>query len=172
MTILYLINNPVAYRRFQKEIDEAYADGRASSPIKDSEARNIPYIQAVMREGFRMIPPVISGFFYKVVPKEGDKICGHFVPGGTKIATGAALPAMVRSKEIWGEDADAFRPERWLEADQDRLQAMIKVLDFGFGNGQFQCLGKPLALMTITKTVVEVFFPLKQNCHRTTTVSY
>lgn len=67
-----------------KEIDEGIADGRISSPITDAEAKQLPYLQAIIKEGLRILPPV-SGLMDKEVPPEGDTIDGYFVPGGTKI---------------------------------------------------------------------------------------
>ena len=70
--------------RLRAEIDEAVGNGSISSPIEDSEARTLLYLQACIKEGLRMFPPVTS-LFPKVVPPEGDTINGVFLPGGTEI---------------------------------------------------------------------------------------
>jgi len=67
-----------------KEIDEGIANGKISSPITDNEAKQLPYLQATIKEGLRICPPV-SGLMDKEVPPEGDTVDGVFVPGGTKI---------------------------------------------------------------------------------------
>lgn len=61
-----------------------------------------------------MRPPT-PGLFPKSVPPGGDTIRGQFVPGGT--AVGMNLGALVLNKQIFGEDAHLFRPERFLEDD-------------------------------------------------------
>lgn len=43
---------------------------------------------------------------------------GFELPAGTRVAMGAAIYAMCRSRLVFGEDADVFRPERWLEAEE------------------------------------------------------
>lgn len=100
-----------------------------------------------------MWPPV-SGLGFKRVPPGGEHINGYFVPGGTEI--GQAFLAVGRSKRIWGADADIFRPERWLCASPDDLKRMNHAVDTHFGGGKFSCLGKPIAMMELNKTVYEV----------------
>lgn len=104
-----------------------------------------------------MWPPV-AGLGFKQVPPEGDTINGFFVPGGTQVGQG--FYAVGRSRLVWGDDADVFRPERWLLADEDRLRDMAAALDTHFGHGKYSCLGKPIALMEIHKAVFEVGTPI------------
>lgn len=83
-TFLNIISNPQIYARIVKEIDEGIVNGKISSPITDEEAKQLPYLQAIIKEGLRILPPV-SGLMDKEVPPEGDIIDGYQVPGGTKI---------------------------------------------------------------------------------------
>lgn len=124
-----------------------------SSPIRESEARQMPYLQAIIKEGLRMFPPVV-GLMSKEVPPDGDVINNKFVPGGTKIGFGAY--AIFRDKEAWGQDAETFRPERWLEVSPEKLKEMEATLELVFGYGRYQCLGKTLAIMELNKIFVEV----------------
>lgn len=153
MTLLCLITTPTSYTTLQKEIDTAIREGKISYPIAESEAKKLPYLQAVIREGLRMYPPV-TGLGSKQVPKGGDLINGHFVPEGTQVGTNYF--GLMRCKDIWGNDADVFRPERWLEADDDRERIMNGVVDLAFGYGKYSCLGKPIAMMELNKIFVEV----------------
>jgi cytochrome P450 len=153
MTLLCLLTNPSAYSALQREIDDAVSAGNLSSPVADSESKNMPYLQAVIKEGLRYYPPVL-GLGSKQVPQGGDVINGYFVPEGTQI--GMNFFGLMRSKEIWGPDADVFRPERWLEADADRARWMSAVVDLDFGFGKYQCLGKPIAMMELNKIFVEL----------------
>jgi cytochrome P450 len=106
---LHLLCNPSAYRKLQKEIDDGIASGKISSPIKHSEARELPYLQAVIKEGLRVIPAA-AGAFFKTVPPGGDTIDGKFIPGGTQL--GSSPFGIHNSKKIFGPDADTFNPER------------------------------------------------------------
>ena len=100
-----------------------------------------------------MVPPAIVGFS-KRVPAGGDTICGRFVPGGTEIMVN--MCEMLRNKVVFGEDADAFRPERFLECNEETQARMLKVMDLAFGHGRWMCPGKTLAWMELNKVFVEV----------------
>ena len=112
MTLVALISTPHAYRRLLREIDSTVASG-AISPfpgiISDAAAKKLPYLQAVIREGLRLWPPS-NGLMQKDVPIGGVTLHGHFLPAGTHMAQN--LYGIGRLKNIWGEDADLFRPER------------------------------------------------------------
>lgn len=153
IVMLHLLANPPTYNRLQAEIDGAIASGKISSPIKDSEARQLPYLQAVIKEGLRILPPA-GGAFFKEVPPGGDVIDGKFIPGGTQIATSPL--AIHHSKKTFGDDAEVYRPERWIEADEERLAKMQSTVDIVFHYGKWQCPGKTVALMEFNKIFVEV----------------
>lgn len=155
-TLLHLIGNPTAYKSLQREIDQGIAAGSISSPIKDSEARKLPYLQAVIKEGLRIWPPV-TGLMSKTVPPGGDILNGVFVPGGTEV--GYCAWGLQRIKSIYGEDADMFRPERWLECDADKLKEMNRNVELVFVYGKWQCPGKDVAAIELNKVFVEVSLP-------------
>ncbi|KAH8175174.1 cytochrome p450 domain-containing protein [Sarocladium implicatum] len=151
--LVSLLSNPSAYRKLQKEIDDGIKASKISSPVTDAEARQLPYLQAAVKEGLRIKAPA-AGPLFKTVPPEGDVIDGKFIPGGTQIGTSPF--GIYHSKEVFGDDASLFRPERWLEADEERVAVMSGVVDLVFSVGKYQCLGKPVALMEINKIFVEL----------------
>ncbi len=151
--LLSLLSNPTAYAKLQREIDDSIAAGTISSPVTNTEARQLSYLQAAIKEGLRLKAPA-AGPLFKTVPPEGDLIDGKQIPGGTQIGTSPF--AIYHSKEVFGEDASLFLPERWLEADEHRVGLMSRVVDLVFSAGKYQCLGKPVALMELNKFFVEV----------------
>jgi len=152
--MLYIMTNHRVYAKLQAEIDEGTKNNRISSPvIKDSEARKLPYLQAVIREGLR-IWPAATGLMSKVTPPEGDTINGLFVPGGVNI--GSNLWSILRSTETFGQDSDCFRPERWLEASPEIYTHMERVGELIWGYGKYKCLGRNVALMELNKIFVEL----------------
>lgn len=158
--MLYLVSNPRVYAKLQREVDATVADGSAApSPaiIPDTVARKLPYLQAVIKEGIRIHPPVTSET-PKRVPAGGEvyTVDGNQVhlPGG--IDVGLSILGMFRRQGIFGEDVDLFRPERWLVEDEGKLATMNRTVDLVFSYGKYQCLGRPIALMEMGKTVFEV----------------
>ena len=74
-----------------------------------------------MKEALR-IHPGVAFPLERYVPPEGAVICGKAVPGGTNVSVNAAVIHM--DKNIFGPDADQFRPERWIDASPDQLKLM------------------------------------------------
>lgn len=164
--MLYIMSHPRVYAKLQAEIDGAVKAGNApASPeiISEIEARRLPYLSAVIREGMRVHPPVVN-LFSRVTPKEGDLVVvdgkEYFIPGGTMI--GYSAWSMHRNnKTLYGDDAEVFRPERWfvdesIPAEKERLTQMYKVNDMIFGHGRWQCLGRVVALIELHKTIFEL----------------
>ncbi|KAI1801478.1 cytochrome P450 [Daldinia bambusicola] len=152
-TLLHLLSAPQVYRKLKDEISSAVQDGKVSSPITYSEAKGLPYLQAVVYEGLR-IRPITSSLMAKAVPPGGDTIDGKFIPGGTSIGTNFLM--LLRSKEVFGEDADFFRPERYLEVDQNTRVEMQRHVELMFGYGRWLCSGKLIAFMELNKIYFEL----------------
>ena len=123
-----------------------------SYPIRHTEAKKLPYLQACIFEGLRKFPP-LSQLRERLMPPEGDIINGHRIPGGTFIGLnvwGSQLD------KVFGKDPEVFRPDRWLIKDEGRLHAMHETLELIFGHGSTKCLGMPMAMMELNKVIFEV----------------
>jgi cytochrome P450 len=154
ITLMFLIASPDAYAKLRTEIDDAVAAGNISHPVVTyAEAMKLPYLDAVIWEGMRLWPPLI-GFLTKLAPKGGDTVNDIFYPEGTEICV---CPMGVgRHKDIFGEDADIFRPDRWTEADAAARNKYERTTEVVFGSGRFTCLGKNIAMIELHKVFVEV----------------
>ena len=163
-TMLYVITHNRIYRRLQAEVDASVRSGAAPAApeiARDATLKSLPYLQAVVREGLRILPPVTDQV-PKKVPPGGDRVTvegkEYYLPGGTDISYNAW--GVHRDRAMFGEDADVFRPERWLveenKIDESKLTAMRRTNELIFGYGKYQCLGKPIALMEIAKVIFEV----------------
>ncbi|EFQ32837.1 cytochrome P450 [Colletotrichum graminicola M1.001] len=152
-TFLYTMTSPRTYNTLKQEIATAIAEGRISSPITYEEGKKLPYLQAVIYEGLRMNAP-FTGLCAKEVPPEGDTIDGKFIPGGTRIAQN--FWGTLRRFDVFGKDADLFRPERWIEADEAARDKMQKTTELAFGYGRWGCAGKSVAFMELNKIYVEL----------------
>lgn len=158
-TMLFLMTHPATYRTLQDEIDAAVATGKVSRPVIEThQAQQLPYLQAVIREGMR-IWPAVTGLLSKVTPPEGDTIeldgKTVFLPGNTNI--GYCAWGVHRSTAVFGEDAHVFRPERWLvEQSEERLGRMQRTAELIWGYGKYQCLGRNVATIELNKVFFEV----------------
>lgn len=161
-TLRYILATPRVYMKLQHEIDQTVASGTFHSEIiPDAVAKHLVYLQAVLWEGLRIRPPV-SAISPKRVPQGGQIVVvdgtSVFLPGGTNI--GSSVSGINGRKDIFGEDVDVFRPERWIPnedgTDADRIPEMKRATDLIFGHGKYQCLGKNIAWMEYGKAIFEV----------------
>jgi cytochrome P450 len=154
MAIYLISTNPTVYQSLMAELDSALAEERISRPvIHDAEARALPYLQACIRETIRYYPPV-TGLLAKQAPPEGDTFNGYFIPGGTQIAWN--ILGILRDEKMFGEEVDAFRPERWLNKSEEEYAKMDETVMLVFGYGRFGCLGRPVAHIEMNKVIAEV----------------
>lgn len=119
---------------------------------RSDTASNPIYLEAALRETLRLYPPV--PFTTKDASRDVVLSDGTPIRAGTTV--GLAFYAMGRDRYVWGEDADQFRPERWLEASTDGRGLQIKGLSAfmftAFNAGSRTCLGANLATLEL-KTV-------------------
>ncbi|TVY80948.1 Cytochrome P450 monooxygenase [Lachnellula suecica] len=157
-TFLHILSTPRTYSTLRSEIDAAIEHKKISSPITDTEAKALPYLQAVILEGLRIFPPV-TGMMSKSVPPGGDIIMGVKVPAGTQI--GVCAFGKTHSTATFGPDASVFRPERWLEfgdsaEEKEREKRMRMVVDEIFSSGKWTCPGNSVAKIELNKVFVEL----------------
>ena len=148
-----LVKHPRVYTKLMEELDEAARNGtiaeREHGKVSWAESQKLPYLDAVIQEAFR-IHPAAGLILERVVPPQGIDILGERIPGGTIVGCNAWV--LHRRPEIFGTDADVFRPERWLEAKPDQLREMRSTM-FQFGAGARTCIGKNISLLEIYKLV-------------------
>ena len=130
-----LLRNPQVLLKAKKELEQTIGKG---NPVEESNINHLPYLQAIIKETFRMHPPIPL-----LLPRRAGadaEICGFTVPEGAQVLVNAW--AIGRDPSIW-EIPSAFMPERFLGSEID-----VKGRDFGlipFGAGRRICPGLPLA---------------------------
>lgn len=110
----FVLSSPAVYSKLLAEIDDAHRSGKLSTMISYSEAQNLPYFQACLKEAMRLRPAVGLNIS-RLVPAGGATIDGSFYPEGTEACVNAWV--VHRDRGVFGEDADVYRPERWLEGN-------------------------------------------------------
>lgn len=157
----YLLRNPSTYQRLQKELNDATTSGQiAQSPsglITWAESQTLPYLDAVIKESFRLHPA--AGLpLERITPADGIQIGSHHIPGGTIVGCSAwvihrHIPTFCPSQhDPSAYPIDSFIPERWLDCSPDQRKEMEGTL-FQFGAGSRTCIGKNISLLEIYKLV-------------------
>ncbi|KAI0528457.1 cytochrome P450 [Xylaria digitata] len=154
-----VIANPGVQKKLQDELDQAYIDWGLHKEGREftfKEIEKLPYLSAVITESTR-IHPSIQYQLPRYVPDEGVQLGSHFVKKGA--ICGISPRSMNRSKEIFGPDADVFRPERWLpqfSGDEERIKQQSLLLST-FGMGSRGCVGRNLATVEMYKYIAQFF---------------
>lgn len=147
-----VIQNPKIHARLREEIQRFEANGQLAPDIVTYEqTQKLPYFMACIKESLRYSPstPFIMP---RVVSKGGIEINSIFVPEGTEI--GANPYVVHRDREVFGDDAFAFNPDRWLFSDERSKEMDRYILSWGYGARV--CLGKNIAQMITQKICLEV----------------
>ncbi|KIX93851.1 uncharacterized protein Z520_10476 [Fonsecaea multimorphosa CBS 102226] len=145
--LYYLMKTPAAMETLVDEILAASASGKLSPSIRYAEAIELPYLVACIKEGLR-IHPSVGMSLPRHVPPGGATISGRFFPGGTRVGINAAVVHF--DKNVFGDDALQFVPERWLQGEASvKMERYL----FHFGQGARTCLGKNISLAEMYKII-------------------
>jgi len=113
--LYFLCRHANVYAKLQKEVDDAFNSGAISSPVRYSESAKLEYLNAVVTEALRA--HAATGFVLeREVPEGGVTISGTFIPAGTIVGINSWV--MHANKQVYGEDAEEFRPERWFDSEE------------------------------------------------------
>ncbi|KAM7195564.1 Pisatin demethylase [Naviculisporaceae sp. PSN 640] len=115
-------------------------------------------LEAIIKETLRY-HPAVSMIMERVVPADGLVLPGGrgTVPGGSCVGMNPYIVG--RNKGIFGEDADEFKPERWLQREgenDEEFEERMKLWGTAhlvFGGGSRICLGRNLSQMEVYKVV-------------------
>ncbi|EPE04978.1 cytochrome p450 [Ophiostoma piceae UAMH 11346] len=152
-TFYMLMKNPRIVDKIRREVQQVLdKQGDGSQDIVPHLARlapaAMPYTMATFYEGLRLFPPIP----FEIKQVEADLLV---LPDGTELVKGSLVIwcswALNRSKETWGDDADEFRPERWLTESTDPAATSARLTSRSpsefpvFHGGPRACLGKKMA---------------------------
>lgn len=154
--LFHCLQHPAVIRKLQQELDAALPgdDVPTYAAVKD-----LPYVDAVIKETMRIHSTSSLGLPRLIPPGPGLTVNGHHFPQGTVLS----VPAYTihHSTEIWGPDADTFRPERWEKVTEKQKAAFIP-----FSYGPRACVGRNVAEMELALIVSTIFkryeFELRQ----------
>lgn len=150
-TLYCLIRNPEVVHTLLCELRQKCPSPGTELDLSFSAVQptSLPFAAAVFNESLRLYPPV---------PVELKECTTETVfPDGTSLPKGAVVIwapwAMGRSKEIWGDDADSFRPARWLDVSSQQLVNKSAFEFPVFNGGPRACLGRRMAELLATYVI-------------------
>ncbi|GMF41445.1 unnamed protein product [Phytophthora fragariaefolia] len=113
------------------------------------EVQGLPYLEAAISEALRLYSPV--GLAQKLCVRDTVFPDGTFVPKGANIAL--VYHAMARMPSVWGPDAAAFVPERFLDPQTGDMLKVSSGKFSAFNTGPRVCVGRNLAMMEMKMVV-------------------
>jgi len=119
-TLHLLALHPEVQNLLREEVSQAVKE---HGNVPYDVLMGLPFLDAVCRETLRVYPPVtmvrrtarkdiVMPLLYPLKTQDGREITEIAVPRNTDVTVG--ILATNHSKAIWGEDADEWKPERWL----------------------------------------------------------
>lgn len=132
----HLLKNPEMLRKAQAEVDTVVGTG----PVRLDHMSKLPYIEAILRETLRL-SPTAPAFGLEVKGSEPQILGGKYlIPTGSPVY--ALLTVAHRDPEVYGPDANEFRPERMYGEAFNKLPSNAWK---PFGNGARGCIGRGFA---------------------------
>ncbi|CAI2358121.1 unnamed protein product [Caenorhabditis sp. 36 PRJEB53466] len=129
-----LAKNPDKMRLVQEELDNVLK----SPNVSHDDTGKLKYLDAVIREALRLYP--VAWFACSRECVKPTTLGDVHIDKGVKIE--ADVMSIHHSKEIWGDNALEFVPERWIDASNRHVMSWIP-----FGAGPRQCVGMRLGLV-------------------------
>ncbi|XP_022987235.1 cytochrome P450 71A25-like [Cucurbita maxima] len=119
-----LFKHPEAMKKLKSEIREISGD----QYVNEDDLDKMHYLKAVMKETLRLHPPIPL-----LVPRESTqciKLRGYDIKPKTRVMINAW--AIGRDPEVW-EEAEEFRPERFMNSSIDFKGQDFELIPFGAG---------------------------------------
>lgn len=131
----HALKTPETVKKLANEIRAAFT---SPDDITFESIRDLPYLNACIKEALRIWPPV-GGSMLRITPPQGGTICGEYLPGGVEISipqyASGHLPA------YW-QDPEAFIPERWIDPKNTRFASDRREASNPFALGPQSCIGE------------------------------
>lgn len=129
--LYYIVSNPSAHKKLQKELDSTFGPRGVSGVLDYDDVKDpeLPYLSACIREALRLHSTSAMGL-PRLMTRETE-VCGEVFPAGTILSVPSY--SIHRLQEVFGEDAEEFRPERWLESEEKtkELEKALNIFSYG-----------------------------------------
>ncbi|KAI7754803.1 hypothetical protein M8C21_018802 [Ambrosia artemisiifolia] len=137
-TFTELLKHPKALKKAQDEVRMVF---NGKQQINQEDIDNLKYLKAVFKETLRLHPPIPT--LVPRVASQDVKVMGFDITKGTRVIVNAW--AIARDPKVW-DDANEFRPERFLDCNIDFRGRDFDLIPFGAGRRG--CPGVAFAMAT------------------------
>ncbi|AJY75535.1 bifunctional cytochrome P450/NADPH--P450 reductase [Paenibacillus beijingensis] len=136
-SLYFLLKNPDKLRKAYEEVDRVLTE-----PVPTyNQVRSLKYIRMILDESLRLWP---TAPIFSLYAKE-DTMLGGVYSMKKGEGVNVLLPKLHRDTAVWGDDAEAFRPERFENPSLIPQHAYKP-----FGNGMRACIGMQFSLHEAT----------------------
>ncbi|MBA0802735.1 hypothetical protein Gohar_013009 [Gossypium harknessii] len=143
-----LMNNRHALKRAQQELDLKIGRDRWA---EDSDMEKLNYLQAIIKETFRLYPPV--PMLMPHVLREDCCVSGYHIPQGTRLFVNAWK--LHRDPRVWS-NPEEFEPERFLMSHRNVDVLGLNFELTPFGSGRRSCPGIKWTLQAVHLTMARL----------------
>ncbi|KAL9447981.1 hypothetical protein AB3S75_015455 [Citrus x aurantiifolia] len=146
-----VVKNPRVMEKAQKEVRDLIGD---KGFVDEDDLEKLPYIKAILKETFRLYPPV------PIIPRETTKSCvidSYQVPAKTLVYLNGW--AISRDPEVW-ERPDDFDPDRFIIGDKSNIE-LIGQNNYElipFGGGRRFCPGIHMGIATLELAIANLLY--------------
>ncbi|SNX86272.1 related to Cytochrome P450 [Melanopsichium pennsylvanicum] len=154
-TLWLLAQKPSVQNKLRAEIRDHFGKDM-DNDVGYDELMGMPYLDAICKESFRVKSAVPSTIrvakasadvpLSKPYPTRDGKgsITSVHIPKGKEVFI--PIQAINSDPETWGEDADEFKPERWLDLPESAKHNGLPMHLMTFISGPRGCIGNRFAL--------------------------
>jgi benzoate 4-monooxygenase len=136
--------------RLQAELDEAVPSDAEVATFE--QVRNLPFLRRCIDEGMRLHSTSALGLPRIVTSPTGVQYNENLFPAGTVLSVPSY--SIHHDAEVWGDDVEDFRPDRWLP---ENLTERQKNCFNPFSYGPRACVGQNVARMELALIIGTAF---------------
>ncbi|XP_055636931.1 cytochrome P450 4V2-like [Toxorhynchites rutilus septentrionalis] len=146
-TIYYLALYQDVQQRLYEEIDRILGKGKATTMLSNVQIQEFEYLDMVIKESLRLVPPV---------PIIGRKLVEDLEMNGVTIPAGTSVSIKIynihRNPKIWPEP-EKFDPERFAKSNEDKRGPYDYI---PFSAGSRNCIGQRYAMLEMKVTIIKL----------------
>jgi len=154
-SLLYVLYNMSIHQdcqdKLREEINRVFP-----KTVNPEGVKELHYTSNVINESLRLYPPV--GFLSRSTKESELKLGDYVIPPNSSFSI--LVYGLHRDPDVWGEDAENYKPERFDHLTKEQLQSFMP-----FGSGPRICIGNTFSLFEQKIFLAKLFRKYKVSLH-------